>query len=340
MKNRRIFACRASLIFLVFSIALGTNSALAQDQSLPSHPQPPPAASPKLPTAQQAPRTAPSAPSSPAAATVSDQAQPAKDAQGAPIVPAAAERHYHAGRQLEKDNNYDDAIKEYQAAVQEFPDYVDALYRLANLYTDRKAYTQAIAALRQVAMLKPNDANVRNDLGYALKKNGEFKDAAAEYYAAIRLNPKLAVAQNNLANLLYANRQYAAALEHYRAAVQLQPANAETHMNLATCLDVIGRHDDAILEYKEAIRLRPKDANIHFNLAIAYQNAKEPSSAVSELMTTSQLAPDWVAPRLMLVKLLKDSDPKTALDECMIADGLSHDAKLHDQCLELQKRAQ
>jgi len=37
---------------------------------------------------------------------------------------------------------------------------------------------------------------------------------------------------------------------------------------------------------------------------------------------------------------VKGSDPKTALDECMVADGLSHDAKLHNQCLELQKTAQ
>jgi len=43
---------------------------------------------------------------------------------------------------------------------------------------------------------------------------------------------------------------------------------------------------------------------------------------------------------MMLYKLLKDSDPKTALDECMIVDGLSHDAKLHDECFALQKKAQ
>jgi tetratricopeptide (TPR) repeat protein len=103
---------------------------------------------------------------------------------------------------------------------------------------------------------------------------------------------------------------------------------------------VIGRPDEAIVEYKEAVRLRPNDANIHFNLAIAYQNKKDLTSAIAELKSASKLAPDWISPRLMLVKMLKDSDPKTALDECMVADGLSHDAKLHDQCLELQKRTQ
>ena len=41
----------------------------------------------------------------------------------------------------------------------------------------------------------------------------------------------------------------------------------------------------------------------------------------------------------MLTNLLKDSDPKAALDECVIADGLTQDAKLHDQCQDLQKKA-
>ena len=57
-------------------------------------------------------------------------------------------------------------------------------------------------------------------------------------------------------------------------------------------------------------------------------------------MTASKLAPDWVAPHKMLYELLKDSDSKTALDECMTVDGLTHDAKFHDECLALQKKAQ
>jgi Flp pilus assembly protein TadD len=241
---------------------------------------------------------------------------------------------------MEKDKNYDGAVEEYNAAIKEFPDYVDALYRLANLYMDRHAYTEAITELRQVVMLRPNDANARNDLGFALKKSGDPKAATSEYIQAIRLNPRMAVAHNNLANLLYASKQYSAAIDHYRAALEIQPNNVDARMNMATALDVIGKSDDAILEYQQAIRLRPNDANIHYNLAITFQNKQELTSAIAELKTASRLAPDWISPRLMLVKLLKDSDPKTALDECMTADGLSHDAKLHDQCLELQKRAQ
>jgi hypothetical protein len=63
------------------------------------------------------------------------------------------------------------------------------------------------------------------------------------------------------------------------------------------------------------------------------------TSAIAELRTAAKLSPDWPTPHIMLTNLLKDSDPKAALDECMLADGMTHDAKLHDECSELQRKA-
>jgi len=75
-------------------------------------------------------------------------------------------------------------------------------------------------------------------------------------------------------------------------------------------------------------------------LAIVYQKKKDIPAAIAELKEAAKLAPDWPTPHIMLTNLLKDSDPKAAIDECMVADGLTQDAKLHNQCLELEKKAQ
>jgi tetratricopeptide (TPR) repeat protein len=109
-------------------------------------------------------------------------------------------------------------------------------------------------------------------------------------------------------------------------------------MNLGSVLDDAGRPDEAIAEYKEAIKLEPKNASAHYNLSIVYQKKKDMPAAIAELQTAAKLAPDWPTPHIMLTNLLKDSDPKAALDQCVIADGLTQDAKLHDECTELQKK--
>src|SRR5271169_2288944 len=179
------FISRSAIVTILFA-AFSASISLAQssnDQQLPAHPEPQAPSNP--PAAQQVPRTAPSTSATPPPATT--QTPPANQAQAAPIIPAAAERHYHAGRLFEKDQNYDNAMTEYRAAIKEYSDYVDARYRLANLLINRQDYTNAISELRDVVMLKPNDANAHNDLGYALKKNGDAKGAAAEYFQAIRI---------------------------------------------------------------------------------------------------------------------------------------------------------
>ena len=63
-------------------------------------------------------------------------------------------------------------------------------------------------------------------------------------------------------------------------------------------------------------------------------------SAIAELQKAAKLSPDWPTPHIMLTNLLKDSNPRAALDECVVADGLTQNAKLHDLCGELQKKAQ
>jgi Flp pilus assembly protein TadD len=145
-------------------------------------------------------------------------------------------------------------------------------------------------------------------------------------------------------------RNFDGAIQQYRAALALEEkpkltdqertSLADTHMNLGSVLDNAGRPDDAIAEYKQALQLSPRDAKVHFNLAVLYEKRNDVPNAVAELRIAAKLAPDWPTPHIMLARLLKDSDPKAAFDQCIIADGLTEDAKLHNLCGELQKKTQ
>lgn len=328
-------------IHLFLGVLLLCATTFAQDA-----PQPQPAPALTNPQAKPAPGPATS-PQQPAAAPPASS--PTGEKQ---IVPAAAERHLHEAVIFEHDGNPESAEEEYKAAIREYPDYFQAHFYLGRLYLDRQGYSQAIAELKTAVNLRPQDSEAHDMLGLAMKRNGDLRGAVAEYQEAVRLNPRSPNAQSNLAGALYRMRDYNGAVQHYRAALALMPKESQkmndaernnlaiTHMNLGTVFDDAGKPEDAIAEYKEAIRLQPRNADSHYNLSVLYQRRKNVSDAISELRVAAKLAPDWPTPHIMLANLLKDSDPKAALDQCMMADGLTHNAKLHDLCQELQRKAQ
>lgn len=61
---------------------------------------------------------------------------------------------------------------------------------------------RAVAYLRQAAQRAPTDADVRNDLGYALLRAGQFDQALPELATAVELAPDSDKARNNLLLLL------------------------------------------------------------------------------------------------------------------------------------------
>src|SRR3974390_1631318 len=110
---------------LAIALAFSAGLALAQDSAdpqLPANPQPQ-----KPSVTQPPPRTAPSS-SAPQPSPPAEKPPAGADAQTqtAAVLPAAAERHYHAARMAEKEKDNPNAITEYRAAIKEYPDSIDA----------------------------------------------------------------------------------------------------------------------------------------------------------------------------------------------------------------------
>lgn len=61
---------------------------------------------------------------------------------------------------------------------------------------------RAIAFLRESARLRPTDADVRNDLGYALLRARRYRESLHELATAIELSPESEKARNNLLLLM------------------------------------------------------------------------------------------------------------------------------------------
>src|ERR1700722_3976004 len=93
--------------------------------------------------------------------------------------------------------NFDNAISDYQAAVNHNPKLVVAMQGLANSYFRKGEFIAAIKAYSDALGIEKKSAELYNNRGLAQFNIGEFGSAIKDFGEAIKINPKFASAYNN-----------------------------------------------------------------------------------------------------------------------------------------------
>jgi serine/threonine-protein kinase len=151
---------------------------------------------------------------------------------------------------------------------------------------------EAVRHLTAALAVRPRGALAHNNLGIALRVQGELAEAVAEYREAIRLQPDNASVHSNLGNALREQGKLAEAVAECREAIRLKPGYAEAHNNLGIALRVQGKPAEAVAQFREAIRLKPGYAEPHTNLGIALHGQGELAEAIAEHREAIRLKPD------------------------------------------------
>lgn len=143
------------------------------------------------------------------------------------------------------------------AHVAEGPE-VARLHEDAIKQIKEKNYTGAESVLRKALLIKPDDAEMHNHLGFALKTQGRYREASAAYQNALKLKPDCYEAMNNLAVTyeMLGEREKAKSL--YKKALSLNPSYAEAHLNYALLLEAEGKNSEAEGHYHTFLNL-PSD---------------------------------------------------------------------------------
>jgi Flp pilus assembly protein TadD len=152
---------------------------------------------------------------------------------------------------------------------------------------------EAAAAYRRVLALRPDIAEVHNNLGVILKNQGRLDQAAAEYQQAIALKPDFVEACNNLGNVLRQQGQLDQAAARYQQAIALKPDYAEAHNNLGIILWQQDKLDQAVARYQQALALKPNFAEAHNNLGNALKRQGKFDQALARFEQAIALRPDY-----------------------------------------------
>ncbi|MBI2772681.1 MAG: tetratricopeptide repeat protein [Burkholderiales bacterium] len=192
----------------------------------------------------------------------------------------------------------------------------------------------ALEPLQQAAIWLPQDADVRINLGNALKAHGQLTQAEAAYREALALNPEAASAHGALGNLYRQQGQLALAQACYEQALALQPALAGARQNMGVVLAEQGRLDQAQAAYEAALAARPDFIDAYINLATLLQNTGRLGEARSWLDRGLAAVPSgqWMLASLALTGCWIEGDCAATrpLLQAWLAQAQTEEARLQD----------
>jgi tetratricopeptide (TPR) repeat protein len=182
-------------------------------------------------------------------------------------TPDNAIARYSLGDALLKKGSLDEAIIQYQKALQIIPSYADAHISLGIALLQKGSVDEAITHYQKALQIEPGYAKAHNNLGIALFQKKNVAEAITHYQKALQIKPDFEEAHNNLGNALLQEGSADEAIAHYQKALQIKPDYAEAHINLGNALFKKGSAEGAIPHFQKALLIKPDSLEILNNLA-------------------------------------------------------------------------
>ena len=168
---------------------------------------------------------------------------------------------------LQSQGRIEEAVQQYQQAIEWEPDLVRPRYNLGCILASQGKFAEAIEQYQDALRLEPYASEVRNNLGIALASSGNLDEAIAQFHKAIELRPDFAEAHVNLGHGLATQGNFVEAIEHYKkpcGSTQRTPATT-TIWRLPWPIAGIWRRPPN--SFGEAARLDPNLPDVHGALA-------------------------------------------------------------------------
>ena len=180
-----------------------------------------------------------------------------KETDSTPTGQPRYEAHYVTGIAYLDAGKIDEAISEFQKALDLKPDYADAHLGLANVYLQKQQLDEAESSVHVVLRIDPNSQDGKQLLGEIenLRKensDGEEDKDAIVYQEDIDIDKELE------RGLVYLNQNhYQKAVQIFKRVIQADPNSVEGHSRLGEAYLAWGGYDDAKTSAEKALELNP-----------------------------------------------------------------------------------
>lgn len=160
---------------------------------------------------------------------------------------------------LEEGDNYDEAIRVVKMGRDELPDNERLAFFLALLYEKVKDRDRAVAAMRDVIKINPQNAGALNYIGYTNADRGKDLEEALELIEkALILKPQDGYIMDSLGWAHFKLGDYEKSLHYLRKAMALVPNEPTIMYHMGEVLLEMGDRDEALRYFERALKAEEK----------------------------------------------------------------------------------
>ena len=196
------------------------------------------------------------------------------------------------------DNYKNEAISDYNKAIQLKPDYAAAYNNRGCAKEDLKDYTGAIADYsKAIQIIKPDNPNFskiyfkRGNIKYILE---DYLGSMVDYNKVIQLNPNFAEAYYKRGISKKSLKFFLEAIADFKKAIELEPDFAKKG-DIDETIEDLKNYTEQMANYNIAIRSKPNDADEYNNRALAKYNLQDYIGAIADYDKVIQLKPDYAS---------------------------------------------
>lgn len=255
-----------------------------------------------------------------------------------PVMVAQSTNLRQGAMALEQQGQSAEAETAWRAVLKANPGDAEAFAHLGLLEARQEHYKEAVSHYRKALALNPAFPNLRLNLGLALFKAGELKQAIAVFKSLIekeapdspeaqRLNILLGMAHYGLSEFAAAtpylkhaadrdaqnlelrlalahsclwSRQYPCVLDVYREILLLNAESAEADMLAGEAEDEMQNRGGAIQQFRAAVKADPKQPEVHFGLGYLLWTQHQYDEAIGEFKSELANNPNHVQAQIYL----------------------------------------
>ncbi len=172
----------------------------------------------------------------------------------------------------------------------------EAVYNLAQLYTERGEFMRALYYFKELGVKYDENPYVHSNMAYVLFKLEDYDGAIKEYQSAVSYGDDpvwTATVAQTLGTIYYQLKDdLSAAIEMFKMAYQLDPTNLECIVQLADMYIEQGSLEAAIGAYQYILNFEPDNADCHTYIGYLLWQLDRNDEAVSYYLKAIGLNPD------------------------------------------------